>query len=219
MKNIFKSLSSVLCWIILFAISADSYAQEYSKLNEVPQWVKDKVTPEEYELWKVMSTVFQVDYSFLKVNLSEERRLDILQIIQKTVPKIQDGSYEAKKGSQFCVADEYKVDTLQSWSTEVLECRKQSGIIYSNRDGYDAHFKLTVIYGYDKQNGKVYPIKTELEGISSSGLDIIQNDMPIVSFTEVDGKMQGTCSGTLFFHDKAGKLHSDNFTKYFILEQ
>lgn len=42
--------------------------------------------------------------------------------------------------------------------------------------------------------------------------------MPIVSFTEVDGKMRGACCGTLFFHDKAGKLHSDNFTKYFILE-
>lgn len=172
MKNIFKSLLLVLCWIILFAISANSYAQEYSKLNEVPQWVKAKVTPEEYELWKVMSTVFQVDYSFLKVNLSEGRRLDILHLLQKTVPEIQKGLY-AEKGNLFCVADEYKVDSLQNWSTSVLECRKQSGIIYSNRDGYDAHFQLTVIYGYDKQNGKVYPIKTELEGISSSGLDII----------------------------------------------
>ena len=41
-------------------------AQEYSKLDEVPQWVKEKVSHEEYKLWEVMSSVFQIDYSFLK---------------------------------------------------------------------------------------------------------------------------------------------------------
>ena len=41
-------------------------AQEYSKLDEVPQWVKEKVNHEEYKLWEVMSSVFQIDYSFLK---------------------------------------------------------------------------------------------------------------------------------------------------------
>lgn len=217
MSNIFKSSFSVIYCLILFSLSTNSYAQEYSKLNEVPQWVKGKVTPEEYELWKVISTVFQVDYSFLKVDLSKERQQEILHILQKTALNIQSGSYKTEKGSLFCVADEYKVDSLQNWNTEILECKKQSGIIYSNRDGYDAHFKLTIIYGYDKQSRKVYPIKTELEGVSSSGLDIIQNDMPVVTFTEVDGKMQGVCYGTLFFYDKERILHNDNFTKYFIL--
>lgn len=217
MKNIFSLSLLALCWILLFGLPTKSDAQEYSKLNEVPQWVKVKVTPEEYELWKIMSTVFQVDYSFLKTDLSEERRMEILDLLQKTVPRIQQGLY-SNKGSLFCVADEYKVDSMESWDTEILECRRKSGIIYSNRDGYDAHFKLTIIYGYDKQSGKVYSIKTELEGVSSSGLEIIQNDMPVVTLTEVDNEIRGNCCGTLFFHDKEGKLHSDNFTKYFVLK-
>lgn len=50
-------------------------AQEYSKLDEVPQWVKEKVNHEEYKLWEVMSSVFQIDYSFLKkISLKKEKR-------------------------------------------------------------------------------------------------------------------------------------------------
>lgn len=49
-------------------------AQEYSKLDEVPQWVKEKVNHEEYKLWEVMSSVFQIDYSFLKKDISQERK-------------------------------------------------------------------------------------------------------------------------------------------------
>ena len=162
-------------------------AQEYSKLDEVPQWVKEKVSHEEYKLWEVMSSVFQIDYNI-------------------------------EKGSLFCVADEFKIDSLTNWSTEILECRKKSGIIYSSRDGYDAHYKLTVIYGYDKMNKKVYPIKNELECISYSGIEITCNDLPIVKYNEVEGKLQGTCYGNLFFKDEKGATHSEDFTKYFVLE-
>ena len=52
-------------------------AQEYSKLDEVPQWVKEKVNHEEYKLWEVMSSVFQIDYSFLKKDISQERKKEI----------------------------------------------------------------------------------------------------------------------------------------------
>ena len=133
-------------------------AQEYSKLDEVPQWVKEKVNHEEYKLWEVMSSVFQIDYSFLKKDISQERKKEILHLLQNTVSRIQNGSYNIEKGSLFCVADEFKIDSLTNWNTEILECRKKSGIIYSSRDGYDAHYKLTVIYGYDKMNKKVYNI-------------------------------------------------------------
>ena len=171
-------------------------AQEYSKLDEVPQWVKEKVNHEEYKLWEVMSSVFQIDYSFLKKDISQERKKEILHLLQNTVSRIQNGSY----------------------NIEILECRKKSGIIYSSRDGYDAHYKLTVIYGYDKMNKKVYPIKNELECISYSGIEITCNDLPIVKYNEVEGKLQGTCYGNLFFKDEKGATHSEDFTKYFVLE-
>ena len=78
--------------------------------------------------------------------------------------------------------------------------------------------KLTVIYGYDKMNKKVYPIKNELECISYSGIEITCNDLPIVKYNEVEGKLQGTCYGNLFFKDEKGATHSEDFTKYFVLE-
>jgi endo-alpha-1,4-polygalactosaminidase (GH114 family) len=63
-------------------------AQEYSKLDEVPQWVKEKVSHEEYKLWEVMSSVFQIDYSFLKKDISQERKKEILHLLQNTVTEM-----------------------------------------------------------------------------------------------------------------------------------
>lgn len=91
---------------------------------------------------------------FSQKDISQERKKEILHLLQNTVSRIQNGSYNIEKGSLFCVADEFKIDSLTNWNTEILECRKKSGIIYSSRDGYDAHYKLTVIYGYDKMNKK-----------------------------------------------------------------
>lgn len=36
----------------------------YAPVDSVPEWVKEKVTQEEYNLWKTMSSVYQIDYSF-----------------------------------------------------------------------------------------------------------------------------------------------------------
>lgn len=68
-----------LLFILFFAgvcnLQFKCNAQEYSKLDEVPQWVKEKVSPEEYKLWEVMSSVFQIDYSFLKkIYLKKEEK-------------------------------------------------------------------------------------------------------------------------------------------------
>ena len=62
-------------------------------MDEVPQWVKEKVNHEEYKLWEVMSSVFQIDYSFLKKDISQERKKEILHLLQNTVSRIQNGSY------------------------------------------------------------------------------------------------------------------------------
>lgn len=218
MKNRSKILLLFVLHVCLYNLPFNSYAQEYSKLNEVPEWVKNRVTPEEYELWKTMSEVYQIDYSFLKGHISGDRKPQMLDFLHRTVSKIKDGSYPVEKGTLFCVADEYKVDPLLKWEQSELECRKKSCVIYSNRDGYDAHFKLTIIYGYDKEKNKVYPIKSETEGFSFSGVEVINNgDIPIIRYHEIDGKMHGTCCGTLIFKDGKGIIHLDNFTKYFIL--
>lgn len=54
---------------------------EYMPLNVIPDWVKVKVTEEEYALWKTMSSIYEIDYSFL------EKGLDVKQneILYETV--------------------------------------------------------------------------------------------------------------------------------------
>lgn len=44
------------------------------------------------------------------------------------------------------------------------------------------------------------------------------NGTTIVKYNEVEGKLQGTCYGNLFFKDEKGATHSEDFTKYFVLE-
>ncbi len=73
-----------------------------------------------------MSSVFQIDYSFLKKDISQERKkkkyftsCKILCQESKMVHTI------SKKALLFCVADEFKIDSLTNWNTEILECRKK----------------------------------------------------------------------------------------------
>lgn len=57
---------------------------EYMPLNVIPDWAKQKMTDEEYALWTIMSSVYEIDYSFLS------QELDICQkeIIYKAVRSI-----------------------------------------------------------------------------------------------------------------------------------
>ena len=39
---------------------------EYAPLNTIPDWVSEKVTPKEYELWRTMSSRYEKLFLFKK---------------------------------------------------------------------------------------------------------------------------------------------------------
>ena len=57
---------NVIVLIALLSIGIASYAQQVESLGSVPAWVKEKTTPEEYQVWKFLSEYYQIDYSGLK---------------------------------------------------------------------------------------------------------------------------------------------------------
>lgn len=54
----------------LGARSKSEIVREYMPLGMIPEWVKFRVSSEEYELWKVLSSKYEVDYSILLTELT-----------------------------------------------------------------------------------------------------------------------------------------------------
>ena len=53
-------------WVVNEPMQSFEENPEYAPLNTIPDWVSEKVTPKEYELWRTMSSRYEINYSFLK---------------------------------------------------------------------------------------------------------------------------------------------------------
>ena len=74
-KNIILSVFLFLFFVTLRAQKAQEIPlQEYSPVGVIPDWVEEKVSVEEFQLWKTMSSVYQVDYNFLKQEISFDKK-------------------------------------------------------------------------------------------------------------------------------------------------
>ena len=58
-------------WVVNEPMQSFEENPEYAPLNTIPDWVSEKVTPKEYELWRTMSSRYEINYSFLKKDISE----------------------------------------------------------------------------------------------------------------------------------------------------
>ena len=61
-------------WVVNEPMQSFEENPEYAPLNTIPDWVSEKVTPKEYELWRTMSSRYEINYSFLKKDISEKRK-------------------------------------------------------------------------------------------------------------------------------------------------
>ena len=52
-------------WVVNEPMQSFEENPEYTPLNTIPDWVSEKVTPKEYELWRTMSSRYEINYSFL----------------------------------------------------------------------------------------------------------------------------------------------------------
>lgn len=100
-------------------------------LRNTPNWTKyhsgskKKLIMRNINYGKSWVLFFKLTTLFSKRYLSRKKK-EILHLLQNTVSRIQNGSYNIEKGSLFCVADEFKIDSLTNWNTEILECRKKA---------------------------------------------------------------------------------------------
>lgn len=77
---------------------SDKVMPLYMPLDSIPEWVKEKVSQDEYELWEIMSTKYEIDYSILKEELSTSQKDSVYSIIRKLSSDIKDGKIQEYAG-------------------------------------------------------------------------------------------------------------------------
>ena len=78
-------------WVVNEPMQSFEENPEYAPLNTIPDWVSEKVTPKEYELWRTMSSRYEINYSFLKKDISEKRKKEIYDCINNICERIEKG--------------------------------------------------------------------------------------------------------------------------------
>lgn len=206
----------LICIFCITFANAQSTHVGCSPLNDVPEWVKQSVSPEEYEAWETLSSMFYIDYSFLKYPLSEKRKEEIRSFIYDMAEKIKNGSYN-QKGAELTFANE-EVIPVEDWPTEII--KKKNGTIYSSINGYDLHVLLTLWYKRNEQTGNLHILQHTVTINAAEQLKIDKNDLPKVTFFNDDNAeiLKGCCSGTLVFTDTEKRVHEESFSSYFSIK-
>lgn len=200
----------------------DEYPDDIlAPLDSVPNWVRERVTPEEYEIWKCMSSVFQVSYSFLFQNMSIKQRGLLYKDLTQMCESIKKGEYSSKKGELFAVSLPAPVDTSLIWRVNELiqiddsiQFCNQRAIIYRSERWEKACVECSVWYIYNSRKKDVEIIKSEV--LSPFSFGQFQGS---VSFNlQKDGiSLKGVCSGNLQYYDELRNYHSETVYKSVII--
>ena len=91
-----KNIIIAFTLLLSLAGNAQTPFSDRAPLDSVPEWVKEKVTPKEYEIWKTMSSVFYIDYSILKTELSPKRKQEIYDGLKKICEELKKGNFQIK---------------------------------------------------------------------------------------------------------------------------
>lgn len=215
MKNI------LLLFIVMFLnnplLMKQSVAQVYSPLNSVPEWVKAKVTSEEYSLWKMMSRYYQIDYSFLAEDLSSAEKDRLYDFVREMYASIKKGEYQMPQGEQFTISMPAPIDTSLNWRICILSqidenirfC-KQQAVIYEGKQSNNVYLECSVWYVYDNQKEKMHIIKYKVQPAGSFAE--FQGSVTFY-FNKNNASLVGSVSGTLQYFDKMHVFHEENLNK------
>ena len=192
----------------------------YTPLDSIPEWVKNKVTVEEYNLWKIMSSVFRIDYSFMKQDISSEKRLRLYDYLRQMCNSIESGGYSNSKGEQFTISIVADVDTTLNWKVDVLfqideniQFCKRNAVIYQVEDLVKVQLSCEIWYIYNSLKKEAYIVKYSVLPVES--LARFQGSIVFSYQKELD-QFEGSCAGTFQYYDKWNKEHFQNLNKSFV---
>lgn len=213
-----KNIIIAFTLLLSLAGNAPTPFSDRAPLDSVPEWVKERVTPKEYEIWKTMSSVFYIDYSILKTELSPERKQEIYDGLKKICEGIEKGEFSHQVGTGFTFAKENPIDTTFQWKLceltqidENIQLCKREASVYQSAHSNSVELVCTVWYIYNSQKKEVHIVKYE---ISPNGSRCkFQGGMGMVYQKNLN-RLQGSYAGT-FRYEIGGRKYCDQLEKSF----
>lgn len=191
----------------------ENFPLEYSPLNFVPDWVQTKVTPDEYELWKVLSTRYEIDYSFLRKDVSIERKNEIYDCVDKLCEKIKSDKIDKHEGC-LSIFDEENDDpsmlTHKRMKTrrEGEEYKTNGCTVYTHNLG--PYIKAAITYKYNKSPKTVTISSSSIyTGSPYSAHEPSFSGASDISYDENQELIRASCSGTLSFMNGDRKIEEN----------
>lgn len=189
---------------------------EYMPLNYVPEWVKEKVTPEEYELWKTLSSKYKISYSFLEMDLKINQKADLYSTVKTLCKDIESGIINEDMGLFVVQKINLNIDTINK--IEKLNSTEDGGkikhhsypeIIYTATSVSHACVRITATYYTNSAETKVVGIGDATayadgqNAISYSGSCSVDDYGPVM--------IKVSCSGTLKYRISNDRNGSESF--------
>lgn len=204
-------------------------------VDSIPDFVKQKVSPELYEILETMSHVYIMDYGFLMDgNFSKEKEKEITEGLQLGVYKlIKEGKITKQNPPEvFAVATATRVDAILDWKLDFLyqidkdiQFCKKSAVAYTGEQSPKAQLQAEIWYVYDKNKKQVLPLKVHVSpvngGTFSKTPSFIFNDKICETGEYIDVKGSDLLivdfSG-LFQHEDLPEGKPESMRKKFIIQ-
>lgn len=203
-----KLIIVVVC-IFFFGIYPIKIFAQNTWANEIPEWIKGKTTPEEYELWERMNANFIIDYSFLKKDLSSAKKEKLYKSIELLINVIEERDPSGYSSKVFIV------DVLPKYSSSDLQAYTTKFTVYSSKYRSDTRLDVFVSYAYNGQTGKISNVISQPQAVGTIHPYPYGNNVGVNDYFDM---IQGACSGVLRIL-KNGEGYNEVFSNaiYYIL--
>lgn len=189
--------------------------QVFMPLDSIPEWVKEKTTSEEYQLWKIMSTRYEINYSFLDMPLRDDQRTDLYKTLRNICKKIEDGTLGQENLGYFVVQTlkRNNVNSIEKLSrSEADETARVSypEIIYEAKSVSFAYVRVVATFYTNSKGTEI----TKVTGARAyaDGLNAIKFEGTCSTGGFGPLILNVKCSGTLTYRNStAGGRASDSF--------
>ena len=194
----------------------------YSPLDSVPDWVKQKTTPEEFALWKRLSHYFHVDHTvvLLQDELSEKQRTALYDRVKETCEEAENGTYKGKLRGNISISVHPERPRLphrwqvceQKWIDESTTYQHLKSLIYPSETWEDEGVEFNIWFIYNLNNKTLDIIKHTLSA-TREDMELTSNGH--IQYQRVEQELLGRFEGILKCKDTAGKPVEETFDTAF----
>ena len=192
-----------------------------------PAWVKNKVTPEQYDSLALLNMLATVDYSWLKgydVTAGDVRQM--MSAVRRAIHRFMadDKGTEVRIFSYSDGGETHVAPVQQTAAKSMVAVRY---VLYSSVDGYDAHVVLTANLRRDAKNRCYTADSYELTGYSLGGATVAaQIELHSADTGEKVGQIvigaddvspRYSLMGRITYTDPLGRKHQECIGKTLIL--